>query len=799
MSNSVVDDILKQLRECQDPDQIKKLSYDLTDAMEFTGNKLKEKILEKWAKKLEPIYNNQDVFTEADLHVVAQMLENQYRYTKSPMFMDSVDEDREKIKILEEQANELGGEAKEILLKSIEEKKKTIPKDINDHFGMRGVNIQDEIVKFYDCLSTRHMIGIQPMMGPVGMAYALRFRGMTDGDEIGLTVENKELKARTRKLKLNNEKVSGPVVAKEVDREIAHRILGMSPTTEIVSTENLRSDILKYKDDIADKTKVGAANCILSNGKFITDDIEELFDHNIVMPELEDEDIAIGYSGERSNDSGLIYCPYIPFMFTKAMGKEEYCASGIMTRYGIMDKIYGSENYYQSFHVLDTTQEIVDNYKRFIRNTEKYITDDEKKKRILPLAMGIYKELSDNFKTLVPVVEKEVGTTKHALKARWSIEAHQELASMHNIDLEEEMMDLMMYEIVREIREAGNVELHSFGFELTLIDDSFAPRTGVYVKLKADADATMSDVDIVKKYSEYLKGMDTDAHVRNCARLLNNTEKANKDIGERELRIVSNTYKQLIGTTTKFVGIQVPLNINDEITTESLRFRKNEEDEYFLTKDDHTQKVMSRKFPVTRNFDGFNQEHLKDEIEDLISYELSSELQRYFFSEVHKVADTRPSTTWKYDNPILDMHGDNDGKIQQEIFKTLHTTIQHEADSIARETRRGAGNVLLSTPKPSVALTALGALEPYDDKSLMHTLSRYGNLNGIQCFRDASSVDSDSVLVAYKGKDEWDAGVIFGLQSFIFHDHGGISMNYVVDTAGAEGYYRKIEVDMNVK
>ena len=49
------------------------------------------------------------------------------------------------------------------------------------------------------------------------------------------------------------------------------------------------------------------------------------------------------------------------------------------------------------------------------------------------------------------IEKKEITAHTRKLKARWTLEAQQDLANMHNVDVEEEMTDLLAYEIAAEI------------------------------------------------------------------------------------------------------------------------------------------------------------------------------------------------------------------------------------------------------------------------------------------------------------------------------------------------------------
>ena len=55
----------------------------------------------------------------------------------------------------------------------------------------------------------------------------------------------------------------------------------------------------------------------------------------------------LGYKGAESYDAGIIYCPYIPIMVQQAVNPVNFTPKvGLMTRYGVLDNIFGAELYY---------------------------------------------------------------------------------------------------------------------------------------------------------------------------------------------------------------------------------------------------------------------------------------------------------------------------------------------------------------------------------------------------------------------------------------------------------------------
>lgn len=56
----------------------------------------------------------------------------------------------------------------------------------------------------------------------------------------------------------------------------------------------------------------------------------------------------LGYKGSHQGDSGIIYCPYIPVQMMKAIKTDNFTPEvGARTRYGVLNNVWGSANYYQ--------------------------------------------------------------------------------------------------------------------------------------------------------------------------------------------------------------------------------------------------------------------------------------------------------------------------------------------------------------------------------------------------------------------------------------------------------------------
>jgi hypothetical protein len=66
------------------------------------------------------------------------------------------------------------------------------------------------------------------------------------------------------------------------------------------------------------------------------------------------EYVLLGYKGPEFYDTGLIYCPYIPIMIQRTIGPNDFAPRvGLLTRYGVVDNIFGADLYYHVILVKD--------------------------------------------------------------------------------------------------------------------------------------------------------------------------------------------------------------------------------------------------------------------------------------------------------------------------------------------------------------------------------------------------------------------------------------------------------------
>ncbi len=69
----------------------------------------------------------------------------------------------------------------------------------------------------------------------------------------------------------------------------------------------------------------------------------------------------LGYKGPEYFDTGLVYCPYIPILIQRTIAPNDFSPKiGLMTRYAVMDNMFGSENYYHLIIVKDIRRTLDD-------------------------------------------------------------------------------------------------------------------------------------------------------------------------------------------------------------------------------------------------------------------------------------------------------------------------------------------------------------------------------------------------------------------------------------------------------
>ena len=149
------------------------------------------------------------------------------------------------------------------------------------------------------------------------------------------------------------------------------------------------------------------------------------------------------------------------------------------------------------------------------------------------------------------------------------------------------------------------------------------------------------------------------------------------------------------------------------------------------------------------------------ELANIISQEILAEINRevirtIYFSANHGAAHN--TTT----SGVFDLDTDSNGRWSVEKFKGLMFQIEREANAIAKATRRGKGNIIITSSDVASALAMAGVM---DGSGIDDTGNTFvGTLNGryrvyIDPYFSASA--TNFFVVGYKGSSAYDAGLFY--------------------------------------
>ena len=154
------------------------------------------------------------------------------------------------------------------------------------------------------------------------------------------------------------------------------------------------------------------------------------------------------------------------------------------------------------------------------------------------------------------------------------------------------------------------------------------------------------------------------------------------------------------------------------------------------------------------------------ELSNILSTEILAEINREVIRSINAQAKTGALQANVTKNGIFNLSSDADGRWSAEKFKGLTVQLDREANVIAKETRRGKGNVVICSSDVATALAAAGSLDYSPAVSANLQVDDTGNtfagtLNGrIKVYIDPYA-NTDYVTVGYKGTNPYDAGVFY--------------------------------------
>ena len=155
------------------------------------------------------------------------------------------------------------------------------------------------------------------------------------------------------------------------------------------------------------------------------------------------------------------------------------------------------------------------------------------------------------------------------------------------------------------------------------------------------------------------------------------------------------------------------------------------------------------------------------ELANILSAEILAEINREVILQINSQAKLGTTGSGLGVISLTDANDNGGGRWQAERFQSLGFRLEQEANTIAKETRRGKGNYIICSSSVAAALSAAGSLA-YGSAIAAGTLSvdNAGNTfagtlsNGMKVYVDAYA-SHDYATVGYKGTNAYDAGIFY--------------------------------------
>ena len=155
------------------------------------------------------------------------------------------------------------------------------------------------------------------------------------------------------------------------------------------------------------------------------------------------------------------------------------------------------------------------------------------------------------------------------------------------------------------------------------------------------------------------------------------------------------------------------------------------------------------------------------ELANILSAEILSEINREIVRTINitAVAGSQDNSTTA---GVFDLDTDSNGRWSVEKFKGLMFQLEREANAIARQTRRGKGNIVICSSDVASALQMAGVLDyapalnsnKLDVDDTGNTFA--GVLNGrLKVYIDPYALGGNYLTVGYKGSSAFDAGLFY--------------------------------------
>lgn len=159
---------------------------------------------------------------------------------------------------------------------------------------------------------------------------------------------------------------------------------------------------------------------------------------------------------------------------------------------------------------------------------------------------------------------------------------------------------------------------------------------------------------------------------------------------------------------------------------------------------------------------------VETELANILTNEVLAEINREIVRSIYQVAKLGCSTNgFNLTNGQFDVQGDSDGRWSAERFRGLFFQIEREANIIAKETRRGKGNIIICSSDVAAALSMGGLLESNQEGAFGKDVDDTGNtfvgtIGRFKVYIDPyAPAGTDFCVVGYKGTSQYDAGFFY--------------------------------------
>lgn len=158
------------------------------------------------------------------------------------------------------------------------------------------------------------------------------------------------------------------------------------------------------------------------------------------------------------------------------------------------------------------------------------------------------------------------------------------------------------------------------------------------------------------------------------------------------------------------------------------------------------------------------------ELSNILSTEVLAEINREVIRTIYYIA--KPGAQYGTNVAgVFNLDTDSNGRWSVERFKGLIFHLEREANGIAKETRRGRGNIMIVSSDVASAMVAAKMLDYTPELNVSLTIDDTGNtyagmLNGrtkvyIDPYFGGMSTGFELVTIGYKGSNPYDAGLFY--------------------------------------